>query len=104
MTETETEAGSFDRIDDFRMSGLRLHNFYRNKHGVEGLVLDENLNKLAQDYALKMAKTGNFNHGENAKNYGENLYYQCHSKKHINLNSKKILLKNINIQFYNCLN
>ncbi|KAI6219592.1 Ubiquitin carboxyl-terminal hydrolase [Aphelenchoides fujianensis] len=57
---------------------LKIHNDLRAKHGAAPLVLDEELNALAMDWAKKLAKTGEMVHRPN--NWaGENLYWSTGS-------------------------
>ena len=59
------------------------HNYLRNLHGVSPLVLNEELNEIAQNYANKLAKERKFNHSNRKDRelkdkkgqwVGENLY------------------------------
>jgi hypothetical protein len=68
-------------LNTARQKGLEKHNVYRRKHRVGNLVLNENLNYLAQNYARKLAATNKFEHS-NTKN-GENLYMICSMKPNI---------------------
>ena len=57
----------------FQQETLAHHNQLRARHCVGGLQLDDNLNKIAQAYADKLAAENKFQHSQNG--YGENLYY-----------------------------
>ncbi|CAF1355333.1 unnamed protein product [Adineta ricciae] len=57
----------------FQQETLAHHNQLRARHCVGGLQLDDNLNKIAQAYANKLAAENKFQHSQNG--YGENLYY-----------------------------
>lgn len=61
-------------LQTFRQQALDAHNDYRQKHGAPPLVMDERLNNLAQNWANRMAATGQFQHRPNNK-FGENLAY-----------------------------
>ena len=65
----------------FRDECLKLHNQYRALHHAPPLISDINLDKSAQDYAEKMAKTGNFAHSavEDRVGAGENLFSSAES-------------------------
>ncbi|MEU3964672.1 CAP family protein [Streptomyces buecherae] len=49
-------------------------NAQRARHGVPPLVLDPEISRWAQEWAERMATTGDFAHRPNNK-YGENLHY-----------------------------
>src|SRR5919197_5765685 len=57
----------------FRAAALKQHNVYRAKHGVPPLVLNTQLNDVAQHYAAQLARTNRLVHSDNTR-YGENLY------------------------------
>ncbi len=51
---------------------LQHHNSLRARHCTPRLVLDNELNNIAQAYANYLARTGSFQHSNNG--LGENLY------------------------------
>ncbi|XP_014661637.1 PREDICTED: Golgi-associated plant pathogenesis-related protein 1-like [Priapulus caudatus] len=57
----------------FQKECLAEHNKLRAKHGAAPLALSAELNKLAQEWAEKLAKTGQLSHRPN-NNYGECIY------------------------------
>ncbi|CAF4077497.1 unnamed protein product, partial [Rotaria sordida] len=56
----------------FQGETLQRHNTLRARHCAKSLQLNNNLNKIAQDYADYLAATNGFQHSNNG--YGENLY------------------------------
>ncbi|XP_077999371.1 Golgi-associated plant pathogenesis-related protein 1-like [Glandiceps talaboti] len=56
--------------DTFRDEALNAHNVYRSKHGVPSLKMTKKLNKYAQKWADKLAKSGKLEPRKNRK-YGE---------------------------------
>lgn len=73
--KNEDETGPFD-INKVRADALKAHNKYRDMHGCPPLKLDSDLNKVAQDYADKLASRDMFQHSNckwNGKDIGENL-------------------------------
>ena len=58
---------------DFQREALEQHNIYRRKHHVGDLVLNEELNNIAQNYANKLAATNSFQHSNNSLSNGEPL-------------------------------
>jgi hypothetical protein len=64
--------------------GLAAHNRLRAIHSSPDLVLDSELNKIAQEYAEFLANYNEFKHSTSG--YGENLYKICGSN--INIQSK----------------
>ena len=64
--------------------GLAAHNQLRAMHSSPDLVLDSELNKIAQEYAEFLANYNVFKHSTSG--YGENLYKICGSR--INIQSK----------------
>jgi uncharacterized protein YkwD len=48
---------------------------YRSRHHVGDLVLTDNLNNIAQNYARTIAESNRFEHSGNG--LGENLYFTC---------------------------
>ena len=68
---------------EFQKSALEAHNKYRAKHHVGKLVLNQELCDIAQKYAEKLARTGNFAHSNGSfhgDNMGENLF-ACYGMK-----------------------
>ncbi|CAH0392347.1 unnamed protein product [Bemisia tabaci] len=59
--------------DQFADEVLAAHNHYRAAHGVPPLTLDEDLNALAQDWAVHLTQLGHMEHRDSE--YGENVYY-----------------------------
>ncbi len=57
----------------YRTEMLNLHNDYRATHHAPKLQLDEELNRLAEDWAQRLARTRTFEHRPDNK-FGENLY------------------------------
>ncbi len=60
---------------------LKEHNYLRSLHGAEPLILNEDLNEMAQKYAIKLAKIRTMQHskernlkGKEGEWVGENLY------------------------------
>ncbi|XP_071053490.1 uncharacterized protein [Onthophagus taurus] len=74
-TPKESESKKINDIvkGDFQNDFLIAHNDYRAKHGVEGLLLDENLCKQAQKWAEDLAARNVLEHRKNSP-YGENIY------------------------------
>ncbi len=64
-------------IEKLQLNGLSAHNKYRGLHGVNDLLLDIELNKIAQAYSVILSEKA-FEHSTNTNKYGENLYYICH--------------------------
>ena len=76
----------YRRASDFTATQLQMqkqaldaHNLYRTRHCVPSLVLDDDLNRSAQDYAEQLAQTNRFDHSD-ADDYGENLYMRTSSR------------------------
>ena len=63
-------------IQTFRQDFLKWHNYYRAMHHAPPMTNDPELDKMAQAYADKMAKTGNFAHAPASERNGagENLF------------------------------
>ncbi|CAF1308836.1 unnamed protein product [Adineta ricciae] len=64
-------------LDTYRQQALDTHNSFRSAHGAPNLVLDSDLNDIAQKYAEKLAQTRVFEHSGNTLNgnaIGENIY------------------------------
>ena len=74
-TKSSTNISQAD-IQKFRQDTLKYHNVYRKMHHAPPLANDAGLDKEAQAYAEKMAKSGNFAHAPaNERNgAGENLF------------------------------
>ncbi|TKR86859.1 hypothetical protein L596_011367 [Steinernema carpocapsae] len=60
-------------IAEFRAKHLKDSNDYRRRHGAQPLVLDEELNKCAQEWAETLAKANEMNCKAGANPYGENI-------------------------------
>ena len=70
--------------NDFQKEALEQHNIYRRKHHVNDLVLSEELNQIAQNYANKLAATNSFQHSNNSLSNGEPLgenLFMCYGMK-----------------------
>lgn len=91
LPEDNIELVSFTEktMDLKKMRELELmeHNYLRSLHGAEPLVLNEELNEMAQNYAKKLAKQRNMQHskernlkGKEGEWVGENLYCSNSSK------------------------
>lgn len=63
------------------------HNYYRRLHGVPDLKESEELNRYAQAWAERLAKTGQFKHRSKSP-YGENIYMSYNSNPNFKLNGK----------------
>jgi uncharacterized protein YkwD len=63
-------------LTELRNNELNSHNAMRNLHGSSPLIMNETLNKIAQNYADFLAKKKILSHSKPAVNgsYGENLY------------------------------
>ena len=60
-------------LNSFKIAALKAHNFYREKHNVAPLILDDSGD--AQKYAEKLAsKNQGLKHSSNRINIGENLF------------------------------
>jgi len=62
---------SFD-LKQYRKQCLEQINKYRSRHGVSAMVMDEEINRYAQDWADYLAQRSMFEHRKEHK-YGENL-------------------------------
>ncbi|XP_077511753.1 Golgi-associated plant pathogenesis-related protein 1-like [Amblyomma americanum] len=72
--EPEDFRGTFTRsMRKVQQEVLQRHNEYREAHGVPHLKEDEQMNRYAQAWAYRLAKTGQFKHRRQRK-YGENIY------------------------------
>jgi uncharacterized protein YkwD len=72
-----------DNQEQFADEALKAHNSYREKHGAEPLVLNNDLNSIAQAHACQLAMSGLLNHSTNVYNgqrLGENLAYSYDSR------------------------
>merc|ERR1719189_431332 len=86
QTETEALHGLADialsqektEFSKFQTEALKTHNMYRERHGVEGLVLCHQLCARAQQYADRLASTDTFEHSGDP-DLGENLYWSWSS-------------------------
>lgn len=72
-TPSTTISGSSSSFTNFQLEALAQTNKYRADHCAPNLVLDANLNSIAQAYAVKLVALGYLEHSDNG--YGENLYY-----------------------------
>ena len=67
-----------DIINDYRSKALNKHNELRNKHGSPNLKMNEDLNKMAQEYASKIlqleGKTSFPSNIYNDSTLGENIF------------------------------
>ena len=65
-------------MEKFRKDALETHNKFRKIHHSEDLILNDDLNQLALNYAIKLSSLGNLKHSIDKYNgieLGENLYY-----------------------------
>ena len=63
--------------NNFQEEALRAHNDYRRKHHSPNLTLNNDLNRIAQNYANKIAKEYSLQHSNNeykGEPLGENIY------------------------------
>ena len=63
--------------NNFQEEALRAHNDYRRKHHSPNLTLNNELNRIAQNYANKIAKEFSLQHSNNeykGEPLGENIY------------------------------
>ncbi len=88
-TSTQCTKSSDNEVANAVRNGLNMHNAYRNLHQAENLKLSENLNKIAQAYAIQLAKNNKFEHS--LSQYGENLFRTCSSPALKNYTSNSIL-------------
>jgi uncharacterized protein YkwD len=68
----------------WQTEALKSHNSFRARHGVPALVLDDEINRKAQDYAEYLAKNNRFEHSKDRDGLGENLYGKGGSESLIN--------------------
>ncbi|XP_037514514.1 uncharacterized protein LOC119390880 [Rhipicephalus sanguineus] len=66
------------------------HNYYRRLHGVPDLKESEELNRYAQAWAERLAKTGQFKHRSKSP-YGENIYMSYNSNPNFKLNGESVI-------------
>ena len=70
-----------DIVSDLDRTALELHNYYRSIHEAPMLSLDVNLQKDAQEYAIKVSKSRLLRPEQDfvlaSKNEGENLGFRC---------------------------
>ena len=59
-------------LEAFRQQALSTHTALRERHGAAPLVLDAELNDIAQDWAQRLASTGAMQHRPNNR-FGENI-------------------------------
>jgi hypothetical protein len=71
----------------FQKELLQAHNNYRSRHCVSPLQLDDELNRSAQQYAEKLARTNTFAHS-NTPGIGENLWMTWSSAKISSVNGE----------------
>ncbi len=79
-------------MEKFRKDALETHNKFRKKYHSKDLILNDDLNQLALNYAIKLSSLGNLKHSIDKYNgieLGENLYY-C---KGTNINGVKMTEK-----------
>jgi uncharacterized protein YkwD len=66
---------SSDLLDIFRAEALKAHNKYREMHNAPSLMIDLDAQRIAQNYAEKLAKNGKFEHSKSQDHQmGENIY------------------------------
>lgn len=83
MTNSQNSKVDEAFLNEFRKECLSVHNEHRKKHRVPDLVSNQELDQIAQKYAEKVAKSGNFQHSDcQFKNdhMGENIYMQMGRK------------------------
>jgi len=61
------------QLPKYRQELLRLQNTKRSQHGVSDLVISENLNSVAQEWAEHLAKNNMMQHRPRSQ-YGENIF------------------------------
>jgi len=69
--------------NNFQEEALKAHNEYRRKHHSPNLILNNDLNRIAQNYANKIAKVYSVEHSNNefkGEPLGENIY-MCQGMK-----------------------
>jgi uncharacterized protein YkwD len=65
-----------DQLTSVRQSALMRHNVYRRQHNVSDYVLDDKINRVAQNYSMQLARTNVLRHSYNPR-FGENLFQYC---------------------------
>ena len=68
-------------LNAFRDEIHQSHNKYRHEHHSVRLDLSDQLNSLAQSYAIKLARTNTFQHNSERGPNGENLYFSSFTLK-----------------------
>lgn len=105
--QSSSEINSEINLAELRNTSLTKHNEYRNLHGSPTLVLDDDLNKSAQEYAEKLAKMNEgvstkkryFQHSKNRnEDVGENLAYYATSDSN-KVNTENILNKSVKLWY-----
>ena len=74
----ENSKNKLNSLLTFQEDALNKHNKYREKHHSPNLILNEDLCKIAQEYADLMSKSGDFSHSNNeyrGEILGENIFY-----------------------------
>ena len=81
-------------MEIFRQDCVKWHNYYRAMHHAPPLTNDPVLEKMAQEYAEKMAKTGNFAHSSPSErnDTGENIFCTPEDELSEELFKSKILI------------
>ncbi len=69
--------------DEYAKNGEKAHNMLRKIHDAPGIKINSEMSKSAEEYAKKLAASGNFQHSskDERKGDGENLAMKCSSKK-----------------------
>lgn len=74
---SNSQGVAFD-VEALKLAELNRHNYYRSFHRVPLLIIDNNLNSVAQGYANFLANAHNgLTHSQGSKSgqYGENLHW-----------------------------
>ena len=90
--------------ESFNKEMLKVHNKYRAMHQAGDLTLNEEIAKIAKEYAEYLAKTGAFEHSSNTYNgesLGENLYYCMDSRGACVTAEKSVKSWYDEIEYYN---
>lgn len=77
-----SSAGSEQSINEFCNAALKKHNEFRRRHHVPALKLNNDLCRIAQNYAKKIAAINSLQHSDNTykdEELGENLFW-CKGK------------------------
>ena len=61
---------------NFRKESLTLSNILRRRHNSGDLELDDNLCRMADEWAYELSRRGNLAHDQSISD-GENLFYHC---------------------------